>query len=244
MSSGSILLQQLRSRQSKSSSSIQQKANNKSSNESDITSSSCDGDDNNATAVAQINTSDDVAKSQRATIAVSNGAKKKKVIEVCLGPDCAVAGGGAALLEIEDVVLQQCSSNESKDTKIIVKAGGCRDQCTEGPNVRILSCNGGGIDVGFHRVNSPEACRRVVNSLQCQKKATPTINELHAAGHSMYTTAANSNKHHNDSSDISSSDNVVARLLSRKEDTRRWKVHRERAAKERRLQAISRNQGT
>jgi NADH:ubiquinone oxidoreductase subunit E len=44
--------------------------------------------------------------SQR-TISAFN-TKKKKVIEVCHGPDCAVAGGGAALLEIEDLILQQC----------------------------------------------------------------------------------------------------------------------------------------
>ena len=47
----------------------------------------------------------------------------------------------------------------------------------------------------------------------------------------------------NDSADTSSDNSVVARLLRRKEDARRWKANRERAAKERRLQAISRNQG-
>mmetsp|Transcript_25119 Transcript_25119/g.50272 ORF Transcript_25119/g.50272 Transcript_25119/m.50272 type:complete len:235 (-) Transcript_25119:90-794(-) len=233
MSSGSILLQQLRSRQSKSSS------NNKSSSDgknekSDITTSSRDG-----TAV-----NPPVAAISQRKISLPTATKKKQVIEVCLGPDCAVAGGGAALLEIEDLVRQQqCNNKESNndDTKIIVQPGGCRDHCTEGPNVRLISCNGGGgVDADFHKVNNPEACRRVVNSL-CPRKATPANNELHAAGHSTHATAVTKSNKHDDTS--SSSDNVVARLLLRKEDAKRWKAHRERAAKERRLQAISRSQG-
>eukprot|EP00984_Skeletonema_dohrnii_P034509 scaffold33581_cov220-Skeletonema_dohrnii-CCMP3373.AAC.1 len=232
MSSGSILLQQLRSRQSKSSS------HNKSSSEkSDITTSSCDG-----TAVAPTNPS--VAAISQRTISLPAATKKNQVIEVCLGPDCAVAGGGAALLEIEDLVRQQqCPSKESNndDTKIIVQPGGCRDHCTEGPNVRILSCNGGGgVDAGFHKVNNPEACRRVVSSL-FPTKSTPTNNELHAAGHSTHATATTKSNKHDDTSS-SSSDNAVARLLLRGKDAKRWKAHRERAAKERRLQAISRSQ--
>mmetsp|Transcript_25120 Transcript_25120/g.50274 ORF Transcript_25120/g.50274 Transcript_25120/m.50274 type:complete len:237 (-) Transcript_25120:90-800(-) len=235
MSSGSILLQQLRSRQSKSSS------NNKSSSDgknekSDITTSSRDG-----TAV-----NPPVAAISQRKISLPTATKKKQVIEVCLGPDCAVAGGGAALLEIEDLVRQQqCNNKESNndDTKIIVQPGGCRDHCTEGPNVRLISCNGGGVDADFHKVNNPEACRRVVSSL-FPRKATPENSELHAAGHSMPSTTANGNTHDGGPSNTSSSDNVVvARLLLGKEDAKRWKAHRERAAKERRLQAISRSQG-
>eukprot|EP00985_Skeletonema_marinoi_P020633 scaffold12330_cov83-Skeletonema_marinoi.AAC.12 len=235
MSSGSILLQQLRSRrQSKSS------TNNKSSSDgknekSDITTSSRDG-----TAV-----NPPVSAISQRKISLPTATKKKQVIEVCLGPDCAVAGGGAALLEIEDLVRpQQCNKDShNDDMKIIVQPGGCRDHCTEGPNVRLVSCNGdGGVDADFHKVNNPEACRRVVNSL-CPTESTPTNNELHAAGQSTHVTAATNSNEHDDSSS-SSSDNVVARLLLRKEDANRWKAHRERAAKERRLQAISRSQGT
>jgi len=155
-----------------------------------------------------------------------------------------VAGGGAALLEIEDLVRrQQCNKEgNNDDTKIILQLGGCRDHCTEGPNVRLISCNGGGgVDDDFHKVNNPEACRRVVNSL-FPTESTPTNNELHAAGQSTNATDVTNRNKHDDTS--SSSDNVVARLLLRKEDAKRWKAHRERAAKERRLQAISRSQGT
>ena len=233
MSSGSILLQQLRSRQSKSSS------NNKSSSDgknekSDITTSSRDG-----TAV-----NPPVAAISQRKKSLPIATKKKQVIEVCLGPDCAVAGGGAALLEIEDLVRpQQCDKDShNDDTKILVQPGGCRDHCTEGPNVRLVSCNGGGgVDADFHKVNNPEACRRVVNSL-FPTESTPAINEIHAAGHSMLSTTANINNDDGGPSNTSSSDNgVVARLLLRKEDAKRWKAHRERAAKERRLKAISRS---
>eukprot|EP00985_Skeletonema_marinoi_P020649 scaffold12330_cov83-Skeletonema_marinoi.AAC.28 len=238
MSSGSILLQQLRSRQSKSSSNNKLSSDGKN-EKSDIIKSSCDG-----TTVAPTNPP--VSATSQRKISLPTATKKKQVIEVCLGPDCAVAGGGAALLEIEDLVRQQqCNNKESNndDTKIIVQPGGCRDHCTEGPNVRLISCNGCGVDADFHKVNNPEACRRAVSYL-FPTESTPTNNELHAAGHSMRsaTAATNSNEHDDTSS---SSDNVVvARLLLRKEDAKRWKAHRERAAKERRLQAISRSQGT
>ena len=93
-----------------------------------------------------------------------------------------MAGGGAALLEIEDLVFQQQRNSNDDESNLIacIQAGGCRDQCTEGPNVRVLLCNNGSsgnrssVDVDFHRVNSPEACRRVVNSL-CPRKSTITL---------------------------------------------------------------------
>ena len=163
--------------------------------------------------------------------------KKKKMIEVCLGPDCAVAGGGAALLEIEDL-LHKCTIKG--DMIATVRAGGCRDQCTEGPNIRILSVNSdntaaaGGRrnieeeEVDFHKVNCPEACRRVMDSLLCTASSIST------------ETRQTDDKEYKSSSSSSDNNIIVSRLLSRKEDARRWKAHRERAAKERRLQAISR----
>ena len=121
----------------------------------------------------------------------------------------------------------------------MVRAGGCRDQCTEGPNVRILSVNSsddttaaGGRrnieeeEVDFHKVNCPEACRRVMDSLLCTA--------------SSISTEARQTDDKECKPSSSSENIIVARLLSRKDDARRWKAHRERAAKERRLQAISR----
>ncbi len=237
MSSGSILLQQLRSRQSKTSS-IDKKSSTdgKNENTSIITTT------RHGTASAPTCNQSVAAVSQR-TISKFATTKKKQIIEVCLGPDCAVAGGGAALLEIEDLVRQQqqCPNkhnddDDDDDTKIVVQAGGCRDHCTEGPNVRILSSyGGGGVDCDFHKVNCPEACRRVVSSV-CPREDL-TINNEFLADRSKNVAATINNK-------SSSSDDVVAGLLLRKEDAKRWKAHRERAAKERRLQAIARNEGS
>ena len=68
-------------------------------------------------------------------------------IEVCLGPDCSGGGGGAALLEIEDLVSCREKVNHTTSTrsatydinkkKVVVVPGGCRDFCTMGPNVHV-----------------------------------------------------------------------------------------------------------
>lgn len=56
-------------------------------------------------------------------------------IEVCQGPDCFGSGGGAAILEIEELV-QEYNSNVAADTcTTTVVRGGCRDFCSMGPNV-------------------------------------------------------------------------------------------------------------
>ena len=236
MSSGSTLLQQLR-HQSKSSCTSPSQNSHKSieadENTKNITSSSRD-----AAIIEQTGPSAVVSITHKEADAINIMSKKKKMIEVCLGPDCAVAGGGAALLEIEDIIKNKCTI--TGDMIATVRAGGCRDQCTEGPNVRILSVNSddttaaGGRrniekeEVDFHKVNCPEACRRVMDSLLCTASSVST--ETRQTGNKEYK-----------SSSLSSDNNIiVSRLLSRKEDARRWKAHRERAAKERRLQAISR----
>lgn len=107
MSSGSILLQQLRGRscqssKSSSSHSCNQNTNKFSSdgNENTEITSSYDGADN-ATPVTQTNPSEVGAMSQKKIISALNTTTKTKVIEVCLGPDCAVAGGGAAFLKLK-----------------------------------------------------------------------------------------------------------------------------------------------
>lgn len=235
MSSGSTLLQQLH-RQSKSSCTSPSQNSHKSieadENTKNITSASRDAAIIEQTGPSAVG----VSITHKEADAI-NTMSKKKMIEVCLGPDCAVAGGGAALLEIEDL-LHKCTIKG--DVIAMVRAGGCRDQCTEGPNIRILSVNSdntaaaGGRrnieeeEVDFHKVNCPEACRRVMDSLLCTASSISTE-----------TRQTDDNECKLSSS---SSDNniIVARLLSRKEDARRWKAHRERAAKERRLQAISR----
>lgn len=56
-------------------------------------------------------------------------------IEVCLGPDCSGSGGGAALLEIEEL-LSATFRKKCVGSKIVLP-GGCRDYCTMGPNIYV-----------------------------------------------------------------------------------------------------------
>mmetsp|Transcript_1151 Transcript_1151/g.2391 ORF Transcript_1151/g.2391 Transcript_1151/m.2391 type:complete len:205 (-) Transcript_1151:6-620(-) len=145
----------------------------------------------------------------------ARSAKEERItIEVCLGPDCAVAGGGAALLEIEDLI--RFSASSEKEINIV--SGGCRDHCSEGPNVRLLSSVKGICDSEFSRVNCPDACRRIVRALDSSNETTNTKESVEVS--------------------------PVSKLLKRKQDSRRWQEHRQIAAKDRRLQAKVRENST
>eukprot|EP00548_Thalassiothrix_antarctica_P020155 CAMPEP_0194191034 /NCGR_PEP_ID=MMETSP0154-20130528/65257_1 /TAXON_ID=1049557 /ORGANISM="Thalassiothrix antarctica, Strain L6-D1" /LENGTH=143 /DNA_ID=CAMNT_0038913381 /DNA_START=286 /DNA_END=712 /DNA_ORIENTATION=+ len=132
-----------------------------------------------------------------------------------LGPDCSVSGGGAAVLEIEELcnLNTNGSSNNNNDKKnlggdvVRMNIGGCRDICSMGPNIYI---NG----VTFTKVNSPSACRQALKQTGISKPPE------------------------RDCDDNSSSS---ARILKRREDGRRWRINREKAAKQRRLQVRARN---
>lgn len=63
-------------------------------------------------------------------------------IEVCTGPDC--SAGGAALLEIEELVTEDGANWD-------LVRGGCRNLCSMGPNVHCRSTH-------FSKVKSPEDC--------------------------------------------------------------------------------------
>ena len=98
-------------------------------------------------------------------------------IEVCLGPDCSGGGGGAALLEIEDLVscrekmntttssTRSATYDINKKSKkvVVVELGGCRDICTMGPNVYVR--NNVEIDIHYSRVNNPQKCRDIISSI-------------------------------------------------------------------------------
>ncbi len=105
-------------------------------------------------------------------------------IEICQGPDCVGSGGGAAILEIEELVkefqYQQCQDEESdgldnicsKPSSMCAVVGGCRDLCTVGPNIRVLQLlvdkghssrmNQSSVLESFHHVNDVTSCRNVV----------------------------------------------------------------------------------
>jgi hypothetical protein len=143
-------------------------------------------------------------------------------IEVCLGPDCSGGGGGAALLEIESLVMMSQLPGEPRPSmsnrsrcNIRVVGGGCRDFCTMGPNVHIHSDSIAAEDSHLTKVDCPAECRRVV------RVATEGKGEYDA--------------------NVSECDNAaVGRILQLREDGQRWRTLREQAAKERRLRVRER----
>jgi hypothetical protein len=78
----------------------------------------------------------------------------KPTIEVCHGPDCFGSGGGAALLELEELVIESGSS-------FLVVQGGCRNFCSMGPNVHVDSRH-------FTGVKSVEDCQQVAKKVGLQ----------------------------------------------------------------------------
>lgn len=82
-------------------------------------------------------------------------------IEVCQGSDCFGSGGGAAIVEIEELVvlLRSDLDNTNKNTTTTtVVAGGCRNFCSMGPNVHYNGHH-------FTKVKSVSDCRVVVNHI-------------------------------------------------------------------------------
>lgn len=77
--------------------------------------------------------------------------QQEKVIEICTGPQCSVSGASAALLEIEDLVIEAANGFR-------IQEEGCRDFCTLGPNV-YFGCS------HFSKVQSPEECQRIVKEI-------------------------------------------------------------------------------
>jgi len=168
-------------------------------------------------------TSSRAGKEEGPPAAQSAGSDDKSVtVEVCLGPDCSGGGGGAALLEIEALVM---GSSGCRSANICIVGGGCRDYCTMGPNVHIHADFITAEESHFTKVNCPAECRRVV------QKATATDGKV------------------DDTTPPGGDDNGTAdigTILQLREDGRRWQRLREQAAKERRLHARERkpNQDT
>ena len=135
--------------------------------------------------------------------------------------DCSGGGGGAALLEIEELLsyrAKSCTGNNSDDANnknVKVVIGGCRDRCTMGPNVHIRNHAN---DTHHSKVNNPKKCRDIVTSIY--KKDT--------VSGGTHTTSSHT-----------TTDSVTS-LLRRREDSARWQSHKDRAAKERRLRVRKR----
>ena len=197
MSSGAELLRRLRQQQ-------QEKKT--------TPTSTCDVNTEND-AFASIDNNTTIGARTRTTSSTSCGTITKPTIEVCLGPDCSGLGGGAVLLEIEELVSCTTSNYEDKDEVVGVRVvpGGCRDFCTMGPNVYVKTSV---YDKHYSKVDSPARCRAVVDAIFDQDSSKPPA--------------------------IPAAETSTETLLKRRDDGIRWKAHRKRAAKERRLRVRER----
>jgi len=79
-------------------------------------------------------------------------------LEVCQGPDCFGGGGGAAILEMEEL-LQEYEAN----CKVELVRGGCRNFCTMGPNVHYSSSEMP--QQHFTKVQTVEDCSAIIHQL-------------------------------------------------------------------------------
>ena len=122
--------------------------------------------------MSETNNSDDVLNNQTSSYS----------IEVCRGPDCTGLGGGAALLEIEELVREHRSQTGKESIKVVV--GGCRDFCSVGPNVHIHAQkpNQSGkkrktnlLLESFQGVNDASSCSRVLESLIAYKSPSDDL---------------------------------------------------------------------
>jgi len=140
-------------------------------------------------------------------------------VEVCQGPDCAGLGGGAAILEIEEIVQeavhvyerhahrpQQALRNVRRIPPQVI-VGGCRNFCTVGPNVHLLDAIEGGTLESFHQVNSPSSC------------AIVSQRAILAAG--MDSTSSN-----NGNDDAGGNTNATQSMMLRRSERLRWEALR------------------
>jgi hypothetical protein len=160
---------------------------------------------------------------------------QKICVEVCQGPDCVGQGGGAALLEIEELILdekQQCPSSQ-----IQVRRGGCRDQCTVGPNVHVhrlithatsssssSSCNvirKKNVELleSFNKVNCVERCTDVVRMTAHAANMPDTTTTTTTADISCAPLSSSS-------SSSSSSKSQSSSMMYRRSQRIRWEILR------------------
>ena len=219
MSSGALLLKQLQGRQKEQAAAQAQIYGREKSNGVDADTPSRAGKEEGPSAQSAGSTcsTGEVLNSRHVEQGM-NRDDKSVTIEVCLGPDCSGGGGGAALLEIEALVMGSSGGEASTlSSGICVVGGGCRDYCTMGPNVHIHTDFVTAEDSHFTKVNCPAECRRVVRKATDGKvDDTPPVGD-----------------------DSGTAD--VGTILQLREDGRRWQRLREQAAKERRLRARERD---
>lgn len=154
MSSGALLLKQLQGRQREEAAAQARVYGREKSNGLDADKPSRAGKEEGPPAAQSAGSTGEVLSSRHVEQGICSD-DKSVTIEVCLGPDCSGGGGGAALLEIEALVMGSSGG-------ICVVGGGCRDYCTMGPNVHIHADFITAEESHFTKVNCPAECRRVV----------------------------------------------------------------------------------
>jgi hypothetical protein len=98
--------------------------------------------------------------------ALSSSKSNPIIVEACQGPDCFGSGGGAALLELEDLVQEYHDTPNGGGQCFRVVAGGCRNFCSMGPNVHVNGRH-------FDSVQGIQACRKVGNDIDVCKIPSP-----------------------------------------------------------------------
>lgn len=143
---------------------------------------------------------------------------RKISVEVCQGPDCSGLGGGAAFLEIEELIQEATHSHKhgahftqlppgnTRCLGLQTIVGGCRNLCTVGPNVYIIDDDKGGTLESFHHVNSPSSCAILSQSA------------VVAAG--MKNTSCDRN------GDLAKKSNVTQSMMLRRSERLRWEALR------------------
>jgi len=130
-------------------------------------------------------------------------------IEVCQGPDCTGLGGGAAILEIEELV-QEHNCEQSSTQLVTVVEGACRNKCTVGPNVRIH------VQQSSKQRVVMESLSAVKDALSCSDIVTRTIAYLPDSTTTSTTTSTNTT--------VTSS---IQQMLARKAERTRWEALRD-----------------
>jgi hypothetical protein len=210
MSSGQALLQQLQARR------LQVKASNGNSRIIDT-----DSENKRSVPIRSADTDPPTLPAQAS--AISNDT----FIEICQGPDCGGLGGGAALLEIEELVCEHShNSNCANQNKPDVVVGGCRDFCTVGPNVYVGSKTNtnNGQQLLHHEhldhVDSPSRCADVVDALYKVGVGVRAVNVVGTATLPPPTHTTNMSTH-------KESNSLVSRMAQRRSERLRWEALRQ-----------------
>ena len=134
------------------------------------------------------------------------------IIEVCQGPDCTGLGGGAALLEMEDLVSNQMGG-PTHNCHYQVVPGGCRNLCSMGPNVHLHS-----LHIHFTKINNPAACRNIMKTILEITPTRTTTTTTHSTSTTIDTTVT-----------PTLPTTPMITLISRRTDRLHWQAQRARA---------------